>query len=306
MLTDAQIEQRLYYLTGSDAGVVCGENKFSSIVELWMYKTRRAVPKDISDKPSVIAGNRLEQAVADWFTAVTGKQLIKDETFYVHPIIPFLGGNIDRFVVDEDAIFEAKTTQSDEGWGAGYEAGENQIPGVYLCQVIHYLAVTGHSVAYIAVLIRGIDFRWYRYERNLQLEDAVISREVEFWSNHVVKDVAPDPKTESDVLSLLQGHVTNEPAIADFTIDVMLDNLHIIKQQIKSLETTGKEFRDSICVYMNEKQTLVGVNGRIRATWKAREGSKRFNIFAFRKDYPELAKDYEVQGDTVRTFLIKE
>ena len=304
MLTDEQIEQRLSYLTGSDAGTICGVNPYQTAVELWQLKTRRAVQKDISDKPAVKAGNMLEDAVAQWFAHERGVKLTTCPDFIIHPTIPFLGGNVDRFIQDDNALLECKTTQSDKGWGAGYLEGDNTIPDHYLCQVIHYCAISNANCAYIAVLIRGIDFRWFKYERNLALEKKVIDRLTDFWINHIVGDHAPEPQTAYDVLTL-RPDVTDVTAVADADISETIATLKETKTIIKGLEDTQKKLQDLLCVFMREKQVLVEANGKVAATWKERQGSKRFDARAFREAHPEMYEQFEVQGEPVRTFLLK-
>ncbi len=304
MLTEEQLEQRLSYLTGSDAGTICGVNPYQSAVQLWQLKTRRAIQKDISDKPAVKAGNMLEMAVAQWFAHETGKKLMLSLDFIVHPTIPFMGGNIDMLIEGESALLECKTTQSERGWGAGFLEGDNTIPDHYLCQVIHYCAVANVDTAYIAVLIRGIDFRWFKYERDLALEKKVIDRLTDFWINHIVGDRAPEPETADDILTL-RPDLTDDHAIADADISETIATLKETKTIIKGLEETQRKMQDLLCVFMNGRQTLVESNGKVAATWKQRDGAKRFDAKKFRDKHPELYELYEIQSAPVRTFLLK-
>lgn len=305
MLTAEQIEQRKDYITGSDCGTICGVNKWQTPVQLWQIKTRRIDPEDISDKPSVFAGHMLEDTVAKWFTHVTHKETYKEEIFHVHSSIPFLGGNIDRFIVGENALLECKTTQSDLDWGAGYMYDDNQIPSQYLCQVIHYCAITNCDVAYVAVLIRGVDFRWFKYERNLALEKQIIQMEIDFWQRYVELDVAPPPQTSTEVMQLLQGKVSDDSVYADDDIALAVKELKDVRQAIEGLEETAKILQDKICIYMNDAQTLLDTNGRILVSWKQREGNKTFDSKAFKFEYPELYETFRKQGKDVRTFLLK-
>jgi len=305
MLTKEQISIRKNYVCGSDIGTILGVNRFATAVELWQIKTGRMEAPDIGNKPAVKAGNMLEDAVAHWFATETGKELYKDERFIIHPSIPVLGGNIDRRITGENALLECKTTQSGEGWGEGFPAGDNIIPHAYLCQVIHYCAITGCDTAYIAVLIRGIDFRWYKYERNIELEKIVMERCVQWWEQYVVADTAPAPVTEDDVTALLQGRVSDATAPATVEIECAVDELRHVRSEIDSLEAQEKSLRDIICAFMGDRQTLVTSSGKVAITWKQREGSVRFDAKTFKSKHPDLYREFEVKGDPVRSFLVK-
>lgn len=305
MLTPAQLEQRLNFITGSDVGAILGVNNYKTPVQVWLEKTRQEVAPDIGDKPAVKAGNRLEDAVANWFTAETGKEVYKDDKFFIHRSIPFLGGNIDRLVTGENALLECKTTQSDKGWGAGFMAGDNKIPDNYLCQVIHYCAVANCNVAYIAVLIRGIDFRWYKYERDLDLEEDILARCIAFWNVNVKGNLAPAPKTEGEVKTILRGKVSDDYIQANPEAEAAIINLKCARELIKQQEEFETYWKNWLCIYMNEKQTLVNNDGTIGITWRQREGSVRFDTKAFKEAHPELYKQFETKGDFVRTFLVK-
>ena len=305
MLSPEQIEQRLSFITGSDAGTICGVNPYATPIDVWQQKTRREVAPDISNKPSVKAGNMLENAVAEWFTHETGKELIITGDFHVHPAIPFLGGNIDRLVVGENALLECKTTQHENGWGEGYEAGDNKIPDHYLCQVIHYCAVTGCDIAYIAVLIKGIDFRWFKYERNHELEKIIIDREVAFWNDHILADVCPEPTNEDEVVIALRGRVSTEAITVNEVIIDAIERLKDVRATIDTLEDEEEELRDLICVYMNDKEILLNTDGTVAVTWKQRPGTITFDSKKFKEEHPEMYSKFEKQGKEVRSFLLK-
>ena len=88
-------------------------------------------------------------------------------------------------------VFEAKTASA-------YKAGEweDAVPDEYMCQLQHYMAVTGYKAAYIAVLIGGNTFRWKFVERDAELISMLIELESDFW-NHV-ENSTPPPLDGSD------------------------------------------------------------------------------------------------------------
>ena len=92
MLSVQQIEERLNYITGTDAAIICGESKYCTPYQLWEYKTRRSVAPDISDKPAVKAGNMLEGAVRDWLSQELGKEIIESNDLIIRPGFCLAGG----------------------------------------------------------------------------------------------------------------------------------------------------------------------------------------------------------------------
>jgi putative phage-type endonuclease len=199
MLTDDQKEQRLSYVTGSDASIICGLSPYTTPYELWEQKTRRAVVEDISHKPAVKAGIMLEGAIRDWLGQEINKDILERGDIIIHPKLAWMAGNIDGKVYKENSIVEIKTTSSPEGWG---DVGSNIIPRNYLLQVVHYMAVCNADRCYVAVLIRGVDFRHYILERDLVLEEMLIQKEKEFYSC-VQLDIPPGPVYNKDLIDYL-------------------------------------------------------------------------------------------------------
>ncbi len=300
-LTEAQKEQRLNYITGSDAAVICGVSPWGNIIDLWQQKLRLAVAEDISDKPFVKAGNYLEPVVAQWFSDETGKLCEVDTAFQIHKSIPFMAGNIDRRITGENAILECKTTSRDGDWGA---YGDNTIPDYYLCQVAHYAAVCDVDVAYIAVLIRGSDFRWYTYSRNHKLEELIIKKEREFWEC-VKTETPPVPRTPEEVISLYSYATDEEPLIVDECIQEYIEQLKTNRQQIKDIEIANDICETRIKVYMKNHDILHGHDGRPVVTWKNAKGALRFDAKRFAEENQSLYEKYLVTGQPTRRFLIK-
>ncbi len=300
-LTEKQLDERLDFICGSDAAVICGVSPYSNQIQLWQEKTRQIKAKDISDKPSVKAGNFLESAVRKWFESETGLEVTIDERLIIHEDIPYMAGHIDGWV-GEDAIFEAKTTSYEHGWG---EHGDNTIPDHYLCQVAHYMAVCDVKKAYVAVLIRGTDFRYYIIERNPKLEEMLIRKQKEFW-NCVKKNIAPLPMSGQEVISLHGYKSINEPVLADGEINELVINLKDIRQTEDELSKRKKVIEDKIKVFMGEKDTLLDLNGRIAITWKGAVPSKRFDANAFKASNEEEYSKYIRECSSSRRFLIKQ
>lgn len=300
-LTTEQLEQRLNFITGSDAAIICGVSPWGNIIDLWRYKTRQAVAPDISDKPYVKAGNYLEPIIRQWFTDETGKRVEEANEMFIHSSIPYMAGNIDGRIVDENAIIECKTTAHDGAWG---KDGDNTIPEYYLCQVAHYVSVCDVERAYIAVLIRGSDFRHYVYERNEKLEKLIIEREKAFWEC-VANEIPPTPRTADEVQSLYGAISDEETVKATGDIQIAIDELNEVRNAVSIYEQKQKELEDKIKVYMGRKDTLLGLHGRPVATWKTAKGRSFFDANSLKVENEMLYNKYQKSGNPSRRFLVK-
>lgn len=304
MLTQEQLAERLSYVTGSDAAVICGFSPYKTKVQLWMEKTGRAVQEDIGHLNHIKFGNFFERGVADWFMHETGKIVLSDKTnkMLVHKSHPWMAGNIDFEMMGSNAILECKTAFKDEGWG---EPGTDQIPPHYLMQVAHYCAVGSFSCAYIAVVFAMTrEMRWYKYERNLALEGKLITREKEFWEKHVLADVCPEPVNAQDILTIYKETNSN-PIIADKEIAHMVEEYAFYSEQCKQLEKMKQNAKEKIQLYMLDADTLVDNSGKILAQWKYTKPINRFDTTAFKKAHPDAYQTFCTQGEPQRRFNLK-
>lgn len=237
------LELRKQGIGGSDAGTVLGFNKYKSPFELYLEKIGEY--EEVVDGDAVYFGNALEDFVANEFAKRTGKKVRRMNKFLVHPEHEFMNANLDRVVVGEKAILECKTASEylREAWEG------DEIPASYLCQVHHYLAVTGYEKAYIAVLVGGNKFIWKEIERDEEFIEILIEREKDFWENHVLAKVEP-PIDGSDAASaLLKKMYPQDDGTAIMLTkedETVLDAIEVLSDEIKQLETQKKEYENQI------------------------------------------------------------
>ncbi len=302
MLTNEQIQQRLNFVTGTDASTILGVNPYESILDLYLYKTGFKTAPDISDKPAVKMGNILEPVVCQLFTDATGIELAEHNELIIHSEHNWMAGNIDRKVKNEKAIFEAKTASYAHGWG---EQGENIIPKHYLCQITHYMAVCDVVCCYVGVLIGGVDFRHYTIHRSTTLEKILIEKEHEFWHENVLKQIMPEPRTYDDIIIKYQNETLAKSVVATGEISKDIDNYRMCKQLIKEHSERIEELRDRIARFMGQHETLIDVNGQPAITWKPTKDSFRFDANAFKNEHPDLYAQYIKMSAGQRRFLLK-
>ena len=294
------LEYRRLGIGGSDASVVCGINRYKSPVELWLDKTGQIPPQEAGE--AAYWGTQLEPFVRSEFTKRTGievkqvKELLQSEEY------PFMLANLDGICEVPDigtCIFEAKTASA-------YKAGEweNTIPDEYMCQIQHYMAVTGCAGAYIAVLIGGNTFKWRFVERDEELISMLIELESAFW-NHV-QDGTPPPLDGSDASakflserfpsSTPKSHITLPDTAADLLAqyDEACEQLEIVTERKQKAENLLKEM-------MGENE--VGTTGDRIVTWKS-VSQERLDSKTLKAEHPALYKKY-ANKSSYRRFTIK-
>ena len=294
------LEYRKQGIGGSDASVVCGINRYKSLVELWMEKTNQLSAQEAGE--AAYWGTQLEPFVRAEFTKRTGIEVNLANYILQSEEHPFMLANLDGICEVPDVgtcIFEAKTASA-------YKAGEweDTIPDEYALQIAHYMAVTGYAGAYIAVLIGGNTFKWKFVERDEELISMLIELESAFW-NHV-QDGTPPPLDGSDASakflaerfrdSIPQSHITLPDTAADLLdqYDEACEQLEVVTEKKQRAENLLKEMMGE-----NEVGTLMD---RI-VTWKS-VSQERLDSKTLKVEHPALCKKY-TNKTSYRRFTIK-
>ena len=145
------LEARSTGIGGSDAAVIVGLNRWKSPFQLWLEKTGKAEPDDLSENEYVYWGKVLEEAVAKRFCELTGKKVQRRGLLQMDGC-PYIIASVDRMVVGENAGLECKTCNG----FAAKEWEDDEVPAAYYVQCQHYMMVTGCEKWYIACSSAGM------------------------------------------------------------------------------------------------------------------------------------------------------
>jgi len=194
-VTLKQLERRKTHIGSSDMAPILGLTTFGrTAYQVWLEKTDKLIPED-SSTPAQQAGNLFEDAVLDWFADSHGA-IIKNQR-RVAKGLP-LAANIDAIMIEEGTPVEGKTTglfyYSDHTWG---EDGTNQVPEPVIVQCHVHMICIDQSLCYVPTFIGGRGFQLFHVERDKELSDMIIEAAVDFWDNHVLKDIPPRDNTVS-------------------------------------------------------------------------------------------------------------
>lgn len=279
---------RSKFLGGSDAAGVLGLSRWDTPLSVWAEKTGQFVRPELEMEAAEL-GKELEDYVAKRFARKTGKTVVRSEGTYFHPSFGFLGANVDRLIVEEDAGLECKTCSA---WKSKEWEGE-EIPQEYIFQCYHYMMVTGKRKWYIAVLIGNQDFKWKELLWDEKLIADMMRREVSFWNDFVVTGVMPTMISYKDSDTLLgmfpaaaDGKVIALPDSANQIVEVLTAN----KQDLKVLENVIEENENQLKALLGDAES--GETLLNKVYWLNYK-TKRFDSKAFETQYPDLAKQFK-------------
>lgn len=285
-------------LGGSDAAAVCGLNPYVSAMDVFQDKTTDEIKEE--DSEAMRQGRDLEAYVADRFCEATGFKVRRSNMMYRSKEYPFLLADVDRLLAGEDAGLECKTASaySADKWKDG------RIPPHYLLQCCHYMAVTGKSRWYIAVVILGREFKYAEIRRDEKLIENLVRLEGRFWREHVEKGILPPPDGSEACSRLLDtyfGTSRKGTAVRLEGFDGRLERRQAIEGQMKELEKEQRQIDQEIKAYMKDYEAAYSDAWRV--TWTSTE-SVRLDTKRIKEERPEIYQDF---SNTIRSrrFCVK-
>lgn len=214
-LTPEQLEMRRKGITGTDIGAICGLSEHRSPLDVWLDKTGRAEPLDVT--PAMERGMYLERGMLDWYAARTQAASVESPgtlrmrgqpTIMATPdAVALFGSDIAVTLagpalavdpLDVAGLYDVTRVAvevkcpgpfMEYGWG---DAGTDQVPAAYLCQGVFEMAVLDVPRVDFAALLGG-ELRIFPVKRDTVVEGKLIERALAFWRDHVEKDVPPPP-----------------------------------------------------------------------------------------------------------------
>jgi putative phage-type endonuclease len=305
LLTRAEwLAARRMGLGGSDAAAVCGLDDWRSPFAVWLEKTGMF---DDSDDAGEAAdwGRLLEPVIADEIARREDVDVTPVGWMLGHPRHHFMLANLDRVVIDprrgDDAgVLEIKSTSpfNAADWRDG-------IPVRAMCQIQHYLAVTGLRWAMCAALIGGQRLVTHAVEADDELIASIVEIESSFWQ-HVLDREPPAPDGSRATADLLGRLYDVDPdrviAVDRSDIEPALAALQFARSRQDDAENDRRRAEGEIKVVMGGAALLTDRDGEPIARWPEIE-TARVDVAALRRDHPTLAAQYTTTT-TSRRFTI--
>lgn len=294
----AWLRKRKEGIGGSDAGAICGLNPYAGPIQIYWDKTSSDI--EDRDNEAMRQGRELEEYVARRFMEATGLKVRRSNVMYKSKEHPFMLADIDRLVMGEDAGLECKTASAFQS--SQWENGK--VPAHYLIQCLHYMAVTGKSIWYLAVVILGREFKYIRLERDEDMIQNLIAIEEEFWSHHVVPGIMPDPDGSricDEVINRYYPEGRQEEILLPDSFNRDLKRREEILELIGRLETEQKQIEQKVKLFLGE--SCGAGNSRYQVSWTDVD-TWRLDSKRLKEEKPELYDQFAKQGHS-RRFTVK-
>jgi predicted phage-related endonuclease len=249
---------------------------------------------DDADEPTAAmkTGNRLEGPLVDFAVDELGIQVLRNQ-FRVAGVgegIP--AANFDALVVGKPQAIECKyvgPTNNDQ-WG---QSGTDECPDHVLVQCQHQMMVGNLECVWVAAAIARYQLDWvlYRVPRSEPIIKAILDAEVDFWNGHVVPKIAPDDSPPP--LEILK-QLRREPASTIQLDGAALETWERRKTFAEVKKIAEKDYEQATAEMLHllgEAEAGLLPDGST-LTYFMQRGAARFDVDAFKREHPELYKEF--------------
>jgi putative phage-type endonuclease len=285
---------------GSDAAAIVGLDRWRSAFDV--YADKLGLKPEQPDNEAMRQGRDLEDYVAQRFMEATGKKVRRRNAILQHPEHTFMTANIDRWVVGENAGFEAKTTSVLNRC----KFSQGEFPPNYYVQCMHYMAVTGAERWYLAVLVLNKAFHVFTIERDEAEIQALIEAEKHFWENHVLKQIPPAPdgsEATTEVIKQLFPEAKERTETTLFGYEHKIKQYLGLDEQVKELTKQRDALKQEIQLALADAE--IGRAQGYVVEWK-NQVRQTLDTQKLKKEQAEIYQKYLKPAQTVRVFKIKE
>lgn len=283
---EAWLGYRKRGIGGSDAGAVCGLSPYRTAMQVYEDKVSDATEE--IDNEAMRQGREFEGYVAKRFMEATGKKVRKANFMYYDEDYPFMLADVDRMVVGENAGLECKTASPylADRWEEG------RMPLSYQIQCYHYMSVCDADAWYLAVLIYGREFKYYRLERDEEMISDLRKIEKEFWEGHVQAGVLPRPDGSDLADQVIAGYYRRsiKQTIPLTGFDEKLARRQELEERMNKMTAEKKQIEQELKLYLGEAEAAE--NARYRVSWKP-VSSQRLDEKRLKEERPEVYEKYK-------------
>ena len=298
------LDYRRAGIGSSEIATIVGLNPYETPYQLWRRKIGLDEPK--SETFAMKAGHYLEDAVSQFWSDATGRQIIKasaGDWIVRNDDKPFVQVSPDRtYWLDDNrnndnkGILECKTTQR--------VIDADDLPKTWFCQVQYQLGGAEIQQGSIAWLTAGREFGYQDLTLVPDFYAWLVEEAERFWVDNVMGGKEPDCANVQDVLIKYNRHTDSKVIEVGDEIMQAYSQLKDVRAEISKLEEQKEALEAKLKMGFGDAEAI-SYGGNTLATWKAGKDSEKFDAKAFQADHPELAKQYTKSVKSSRRFLLK-
>lgn len=294
------LKERQRGIGSSDVASILGLSPWRTALDVFNEKTDPQ-PSVVISSPKMEMGLAMEPVISKVYSERTGAKIWRDNFIRIHPEFQFMIADIDRWIRELGnnivGVMEIKNSTH-----LALSKWDGQIPPYYFAQVQHQLLVTGKPWAKIVFMLDGWDIKDFHIEANREYHEFLIEEERDFWTNHILKKIPPEPQTPEEVKQAYRHSIGGSVVEATPETFVVYEDLKRVKEKLKELEEEESILKANLQKIMKDNEILM-FDGNVLATWKT-ENRNDFNKKQFKLDNPDLYQKYLVNKE-IRKFLPK-
>jgi len=309
---------------GSDAGTICGVNKYKSAYALWAEKAG-LVENDFEGNEATKWGHRLERPVAEGYAEDYNKAVVEWPVILKSKVRgrEFMFANLDFLIVEPSdefpagrvqtwrfdtpppnilGILEVKTAAIASPGNPAAWYGD-RIPETYMLQGYHYGVVTGYTSVTFAALVggSGLQVREMHWDENIA-ENMIIA-ENQFW-DLVETGVAP-PADGSDATEAAQHqryprHEAGRAYEGGSALRSLWDAFTDAKVKAEEADSLRKTLRAQVLELVGNAE-FATVDGNAILSYKAGKDVDSLDTDRLKREAPEIFEKFKKTRPGSRT-----
>ena len=281
---------RFPYVGASESAALVGAHPFLTLGDLAARKLRLAPPED--ENRAMIRGNRLEAAIAEWYSAELGLALEEPDVLYVADDV--LIATLDRRVVGTRIGVEVKTSSS--------YVNVTEPPTYWIYQAQAQMVCADLDGVEFAVLDASMDLKTFSVAPDLELQTTILELAAKFCAHVRAGEMPPDAELSYETVSAIHPRALIERVDLDAETIDLVDELRAMTERRKSAERSEDNLKSLIARALGDAAEGF-YDGRLVVTWRE-QTSHRVDVARLKIDHPNLAGEYTV-STTARYLRLK-
>jgi predicted phage-related endonuclease len=290
-------------VSGSIIAAICGASEYSTPYSVYMQLTDPNSP--IIDNQFTRHGKAYEDDTAEFYHQESGNDVranvgldFNGQKVYAHPQYDFCTATPDYFT-DIDGVknvpLEIKNTWSSK-------ITEPTVS--WVLQTQWQMFVLGAEKGALAWAKNGLYQGHIVLDKDEELWQMMLEKAQDFWENYILKGVAPEPTSPSDMLRAYPREQAGKTLEVVEEVYQLIGRLHELKAQITEMENGKAHLEEQLREIFRDNEAIT-YGGQVLAVYKQNKPSFKFNVKAFQEANPQLYAEYLQEHEGARVLRLK-